>query len=274
MTTIAVDRVRASGFSLTEELPLLQGSFHEHRKHQLLYASHGTMQLELDDARWFLPPARAAWIRAGTAHRVRVTSACRLSTVYLSARLVRERLGDALPHCRVFNLSSLGRALIVDAERWGPARSPSDARANRFFEVLVDYLGDWLAAEQTFMLPRAKRPELARALTYAHRDLAAATAEGAARAAGMSTRTLARSFRDELGTTWRHYLHAARMLHAMELLGDRRRVTDVAVTLGFDSLSAFSGAFRRFTGQSPRDFAKAATHDRRSSGRLAPAGGT
>lgn len=256
MATIDVDRVRASGFSLTEELPVLQGHFHEHRKHQLLYASHGTMQLELDDARWFLPPARAAWIRAGTVHRVRVTSACRLSTVYLSDRLVRERLGEAPPRCRVFNLSSLARAMILDAERWGPTRSPGDARANRFFDVLGDYLADWLGREQPFVLPRAKRPELERAVAYAHRDLATATAEGAARAAGMSTRTLARSFRDELGTTWRHYLHAARMLHAMELLAERRRVTDVAVTLGFDSLSAFSGAFRRFTGQSPRDFAR------------------
>lgn len=43
----------------------------------------------------------------------------------------------------------------------------------------------------------------------------------------------------------------------MERLADgRRRVTDVALALGFESLSAFSGAFRRFTGQSPRDFAK------------------
>ncbi len=254
---ISVDRIRASAFSLTDDLPIMRGEPHRHGKHQLLYAASGTMVLELDDASWFLPSSRAAWIGAGTVHRVVVTSACRLSTIYFSQRLVREYLRCQPPRCTVFQVTAFAREMILGAERWGPTRAANDARANRFFRVLVDDLDDWLTAEEPFVLPRAKSPELARAMTYAHENLALATVIGAARAAGMSTRTLARRFRDDVGWTWRHFLYTARMIRAMDQLGrGSRRVTDVAIDLGFDSLSAFSSAFRRFTGQSPRDFSK------------------
>jgi AraC-like DNA-binding protein len=94
-------------------------------------------------------------------------------------------------------------------------------------------------------------------MRHALEHLAGATVDDAARAAGMSTRTLARRFREETGITWRHFLHTARMLAAMELLSGRDlRVTEVAYELGFDSLSAFSGAFRRFTGENPSEFAR------------------
>ncbi|TNF28829.1 MAG: AraC family transcriptional regulator, partial [Deltaproteobacteria bacterium] len=96
---------------------------------------------------------------------------------------------------------------------------------------------------------------LARAAAHVRADLAAATAASAARAGGMSERTLLRRFVSETGGTFRDYLHAARMVRAMDLLLDpTARVTDVALALGYESLAAFSRAFRAYSGESPRDF--------------------
>jgi len=84
--------------------------------------------------------------------------------------------------------------------------------------------------------------------------------EDAARLAGVSPRTLARRFRDEAGTTWREFLHNARMMRAMELLADRQRsVTDTAYAVGFNSLGAFTRAFVDFTGERPRDYHRRVT---------------
>ncbi|HEU4538051.1 MAG TPA: AraC family transcriptional regulator, partial [Polyangiaceae bacterium] len=115
-------------------------------------------------------------------------------------------------------------------------------------------------------LPAARSPELGRAMRLVLDRLdEPLTAAEVARAAGLSTRTLARRFADEAQTTWRRFLHDARMLKAMDLLvRPGARVTETALAVGFESLGAFSRAFERFAGESPRDY-------RRRVGR--PAGG-
>src|SRR5262249_56232265 len=97
------------------------------------------------------------------------------------------------------------------------------------------------------------------AMAYAVGDLGGSpTIEVAAKRAGISTRSLSRRFVEEAQTTWRAFLHQARMMRAMELLGvPGARVTDTAFAVGFESLAAFSRAFEEFTGSCPSDFRKA-----------------
>jgi AraC-like DNA-binding protein len=76
-----------------------------------------------------------------------------------------------------------------------------------------------------------------------------------ARAAGLSVRTLARRFEEEAHTSWRRFLHDARMMRAMELLAlPGARVTQTALAVGFESLAAFTHAFTGYAGERPRDF--------------------
>ena len=52
--------------------------------------------------------------------------------------------------------------------------------------------------------------------------------------------------------TWRPFVGRARMIRAMELLsGQDVPVIEVAYSVGFESVSAFSTAFRRFVGETP-----------------------
>lgn len=69
----------------------------------------------------------------------------------------------------------------------------------------------------------------------------------------VSERTLRRRFAAE-GTTLRRARDEARCQRALTLLADASRsVTDVACELGFADASTFARAFRRWTGESPRD---------------------
>lgn len=60
--------------------------------------------------------------------------------------------------------------------------------------------------------------------------------------------------------SWREFLARARMIRAMELLEEQEpQVTEVAYATGFESVSAFSTAFRRFTGETPSQYRRRVT---------------
>ncbi len=78
--------------------------------------------------------------------------------------------------------------------------------------------------------------------------------ETAAGKMGMSSRTLRRRLVED-GSSYQQVLNNVRAQLAKELLCDSRdTITDIAILLGFSDSSAFTKAFKRWTGLSPRDF--------------------
>jgi transcriptional regulator GlxA family with amidase domain len=72
---------------------------------------------------------------------------------------------------------------------------------------------------------------------------------------GVTERTLARRFHEELGMPWRDCLRRLRVIRAVEALADpARQITQIAMDVGYNSSSAFNSAFLDFTGQTPSDF--------------------
>lgn len=218
----------------------------------LLYASTGAFQLDVDDATWALPPHRAALIAAGTPIRVRlIAPATCASVLYMPGVLPAFAF-----HCRVFALPTLAREMLQHAMRWGPERDPNDAAADHFFLALANVCLELAAVPDAVWLPRVRSRELSRAVEYALARLDAPLhVPDVARAAGVSERTLARRFADEAGMPWREFLLRARMIRAMELLaGTAQALAEVAYSTGFESVSAFSTAFRRFSGETPASY--------------------
>jgi methylphosphotriester-DNA--protein-cysteine methyltransferase len=58
----------------------------------------------------------------------------------------------------------------------------------------------------------------------------------------------------ETGLGWQTWIGQARILMAMGLLTEGRRVTDVAADVGYASLSAFAHAFAKLAGEPPARF--------------------
>lgn len=73
-----------------------------------------------------------------------------------------------------------------------------------------------------------------------------------ARAIGVSESRLKVIFREALGVPWSRYMQGYRIQQAVALLGSAdRTVTEVALSVGFESLSHFNSTFRAFMGVSP-----------------------
>lgn len=65
-----------------------------------------------------------------------------------------------------------------------------------------------------------------------------------------------RLFKTIYGKTPHQYLKSVRIEKARQILKADNSVTEACFSVGFDSLSSFSGLFKRMTGESPSAFSK------------------
>lgn len=105
-------------------------------------------------------------------------------------------------------------------------------------------------------------PRLGAAIKIMHEDPAHKwTLQSLADRAGMSRSVFARKFHEVVGQTPIEYLSYWRMLLAQErLVSSNNTISSVATSLGYESESAFSTAFKRIMGVSPRRYARQLGH--------------
>jgi AraC-like DNA-binding protein len=114
-----------------------------------------------------------------------------------------------------------------------------------------------VAPQQTGLIAGLADPVTARALSAMHKDVAHNwTVASLARICGVSRSTFATRFREIVGTGPIEYLAHWRIALAKdELRRGSRSIGEIALTIGFQSSSAFSTAFTRAVGSSPKRFA-------------------
>ncbi|QID19141.1 AraC family transcriptional regulator [Nitrogeniibacter mangrovi] len=233
---------------------------HHHAWGQLAYCARGVLQVTVGAApeggmpgrgchlTAIVPPSRAMWVPPGAAHVVTILEDAQLYTLYFDPSVVP-------PHWqqpRVLMVSPLMRELVLALVRATPATSP--ARLQALDTLLLGEMTE--AAPQALAVPMPDPrhgDRRLRALCEAMmRDPAAHTtlADWAARS-GASERTLARLFRDELGTSFRHWRQLVALAHALPLLARGTPVSTVAAAAGYASDSAFTAMFKAAMGQPP-----------------------
>lgn len=244
----------SAAFAVHQEFQPVEKEPFQIPRHYLLYASTGSFELIADDAHWLLPPDRAAWIAANVPLHVTLPTVSTCSSVLYAP----DFLPAPVETCRVFAVSPLLREMILYAMRWGIDRNPDDSAADRFFLTLAHVCQEAVEDPVPFWLPTGRSEDLQNAMHYTrqHLDDDLQITEVAAHV-GVSERTLARRFSEETTMTWRAYQRRARLLRAMELLAaGRLNITEVSLSVGFNSVSAFINAFQQFTGETPGQYQK------------------
>ncbi|MGI4879734.1 MAG: AraC family transcriptional regulator [Janthinobacterium lividum] len=249
LRSYGLDRPSGVGFAFLDRARNTFYDWHTHDYHQLIYAVDGPTQIETGRGRHILPIGRAAWIPAGTRHRTLISEA-KGASLYFSPDVVSDPPGWV----RILVASPLMREMILHATRWPLGASDVDPLAASFLHTLALLCSEWLGAELPLYLPGAEHQSIVRAMDYATANLASATQAGAITAAGMSERSFRRLFAKETGMGWQAWIGQARILMAMGLLTEGRRVTDVAADVGYASLSAFAHAFAKLAGEPPASF--------------------
>ena len=228
---------------------------HRHDWGQLVFSLEGAVRVQAEGGgvaqAFIVPPSRAVWIPAGVVHAVMAISEAELRTLYVHASAAPAGWSA----CRVFEVSPLLRELVRELAAGDAAWEPQ--RSALLAPLLLDELRRAAPLALGLTLPQDKRlRRLCEALLAApqqHAQLA-----DWAREVGASERTLARLFRQELGTSYRQWREQALLAQALQLASRGRPMGLIAAELGYASASAFSAMVRRSVGASPRLFFAAA----------------
>jgi len=236
---------------------------HSHAWAQVAISVSGVARITAGDATYLVPAWRAVWIPPAVEHVVNVVEAAELRTLY-----IHQPAGGAGPgvarnaqgtwrQCRVLEVSPLLRELVLQMDTGMDGRAPPDAdalaRERRLGELALDELRRAAPLRLGIELPQDKR---LRALCQA--VLAAptrhATLEGWAGDAGASPRTVARLFRQQLGTSFGPWRQQVLLARALTMAAQGRPMGLIAAELGYASASAFTAMVRRSVGAPPGRF--------------------
>ncbi|WP_084581689.1 AraC family transcriptional regulator [Sphingomonas azotifigens] len=218
---------------------------HRHGWGQLVFATAGILHVRTDAALWVVPPTRAIWVPAGLRHEIGMQGEVAMRTLYLAAH--RSAPLPGVP--TVLTVLPLLRALILHILAVGMLHRQRDEE-DRLAAVLVDLLRTAPHEDRMLPLPRDARARRL-ALHWQQAPGDRHSLSDLAREAGGSVSTLQRAFPRETGLTLEAWRQKARLLHAAGLLADGASVTGAALDCGYDSVAAFSTAFRRQFGTSP-----------------------
>ncbi|MEX3019381.1 helix-turn-helix transcriptional regulator [Kluyvera sp. STS39-E] len=225
---------------------------HQHRKGQLILALHGAITCEVENALWMVPPQFAVWVPGEVPHSNRATPQAELCFLFIEPGAAK------MPaHCCTLKISPLVRELILAlAQRDEAARQTAETQ--RLIQVLFDELPQ--QPEQQLQLPVSAHPKIRLMVEMMEAEPAQwqTLSQWASRFA-MSERNLARLVVRETGLNFRRWRHQLQLILALQMLVRGLNVQQVALSLGYDSTTAFITMFRKGLGQTPGRYLAALT---------------
>ncbi|MBU2712283.1 AraC family transcriptional regulator [Zooshikella harenae] len=233
----------------TKDVPMGNlGPRHQHEWGQLQYAVRGVLQVDTSEGRFISPPNRAVWIPPHVDHQVTTLTAVQYRSIYVDLVWTQQ---INKPTC-VIEISPLVKELILYVMNFPHTQTP-DLFLERIWQVLVDQLCTAAIIPYDIPLPAERRlqpiinellsdPTLKMPLEYWEDKV------------GASARTLRRLFQQHTGMGFNQWRQRLVILHGLELLDLGKSITDVALSLGYESSSSFSTMFKRQLGESPSKY--------------------
>jgi AraC-like DNA-binding protein/quercetin dioxygenase-like cupin family protein len=223
--------------------------WHQHEHGHLVIVLSGVVRVLTPNRTWTLPPSRGLWIPSSVDHELHAVGNLHLCTVNL------ER--DAAPWLwtagRVIAVEPLMRELAMSMVADGRDYEP-ESRTGLAVPLLLKML-EQAPSLGAGGLPLPNDRRLLALCEHMMTDPATNyTLDRWADEVGMSTRSLARHFRDETGMSFGHWRQHMRAAEATTRLALGAGVAQVALELGYSTPSAFTVMFRRLLGASPQQY--------------------
>ncbi len=219
-------------------------AWHSHSRGQLIGCGRGVLSVGSKAGHWVVPARHAVWIPPGHAHSARMHGAFTGWSLYVARPACA---GLPVAPCTMAVTPLLWEAALRCAQR---ASAAPDTAQDRLAEVIVEEIRGLVPQPLGLPLPGdARLLRIANALLAepaqrrSLQDWAAWT--------GLSARTLSRRFVAETSLSFTAWTQRVRLLRSLELLAGGQPVTQVALELGYDSVSAFIALFKRELGCTP-----------------------
>jgi AraC-like DNA-binding protein len=196
-------------------------------------------------ATWVVPPGHGLFIPQAARHTVTTPADAVIRTVNLYPGTI-DRFGA---EAELIALSDVLKVLLERAATYDETYDVS-GRQGHVIQVLLDELQSAKGAD--FQLPLGRDKRVRRITEAVLEDPSSNhTLEAWAKKVGASPRNLTRLFANDIGISFKSYRRLAQIQSALLLIAKGETVSEVAVKVGYESLSAFIYAFRRVTGTTP-----------------------
>jgi AraC-like DNA-binding protein/mannose-6-phosphate isomerase-like protein (cupin superfamily) len=233
----------------------------EHRHdsdHELFLPLQGEIQLRFHDQVLKAGPGKMLYMPPGIEHAFSSSKSGegeRLIAV-ISAKLWKASSGTNHQAC-ILPLSQLSKELLFHL-LIHPRTKTAKSLIATFVETLSEMLenpslgGQKDTAHLRGKISDIRLKKAVELIEDSYRE--AIPLEKIARSAGLSVRSLNRLAQIELGLTPKQILTLKRVDEAKSLLKQKKAVTDVALSVGYSSVSQFITVFRKATGRLPSGF--------------------
>lgn len=231
---------------------------HSHDWEQLIFALSGLLEVTSSKGQHLIPSGQAIWIPANHSHSIATVTGAKLRSVHLEKKPIRQ----FVQQITVLKVDPLTRLLIAKASDFftdHDAKSPrSKALAFsqqqlRLLDVLIDQIGG--LQTQSLSLPLADDRLLLPILqALQQQPERKTTLVQWGEILGASSKTIARRFEAKLGMSYSRWREQLILHRAIQGLSENRSVTDVALSLGYESLPAFIHMFKKQMGITPGRF--------------------
>jgi AraC-like DNA-binding protein len=221
---------------------------HSHTRGQLVYAAHGVIMVAAEGGQWVVPPTRGIWMPAGSEHWIRCIGEVKMRSIY-----IRPDAAPQLPtRSQAVGISPLLRELILAAMNVEAPYSRT-SRDGLLMRLLLDELR--ALPVLPLHLPQPNDPRLRRICArLSEHPVDGSTLADWADRLEVDAKTIQRLFSRETGMTFGQWRQQARLLRALEKLASGEKIIDIALSLGYESPSAFAAMFKRQFGESPSAF--------------------
>ena len=245
-TAFDADQWPQSVLAVASEFQRHQSDWHQHYKGQLLYISEGVVEVYLQASQHYcvLTPQFMVWIPPQTLHKIVVKQRIQYHSVWIDPDHF------ALPSAhKIFLPTPLLRAVLDRMMTFELQTDWKLALAQHLIQLCLAELQSLQAENLLLQFPTQDK---VRAVLERY-DLPPSRLE-LARALHISEKTLTRLFKKETQLSYQQWRQNYKLMRAIKMLAEKKRISEIANQLEFSSDSAFIYFFKRLTGRRPSQY--------------------
>lgn len=239
-------------------LQKIETKIHKHKKGQLLFAEGGIIHVFVNEKHWYLPARCFMWIPANTEHKI-ITFSPNVDLYNFYFKMQNSDL-SFYHTADIYYAGDLLREMILYTKDWNGAYTPEQPLQFHFIQAIKAMLPELVINRlpETIQHPFPKDKTLLQIARFLTNNLERNyTLEEVAKEFGLSPRTLSRKFKENMGMSYVRFLRSLRITKALELIAQQHyNMYEVAMLVGYGSLSAFSTIFYKIIGIRPTEYAQ------------------
>ncbi|GAA5225447.1 helix-turn-helix domain-containing protein [Membranihabitans marinus] len=218
---------------------------HSHPRGQVIACRGGIMKVVTPNQIWIINPSQCIWLASNVQHQVFFPD----RVMVISAFIHPSRLNGLPTSSFAFDSSEFFWSLLNKINSFSNPQHFTKQQLN-IVDVFLDELAT-IEASPTF-LPTSNHEKIN---TITHSLMANYSSnkniEHYAQLICVSSRTLSRLFKKELGMSFGEWKIRLKMLEAIKQLGENKSIKEIAYDLGYDNSSSFIATFKHHTGKTP-----------------------